>query len=105
MATCGAPAKPGLQFRGTSQATGDAGEDDGEVGGAEGPGQADEVRGADAALKRAGDLLAVVDQFPNEAEEAADGPGCRAGSRRIGGCSRGADLGLTRHERNKSMDG
>ena len=85
LAAGGAPAKPGFQGRGAAQAIGDAGEDDGEIGGAEGSGEQGEAWGGSALLDRAGELLAVVDQFADEAEDAADGGGDgRAGPRRIG---------------------
>ncbi len=69
------PAQPGLQRRGATQATGDAGEDDAEIGGAEGSGELNEAWGGGALLNRAGELPAVVDQFADEAEDAADGAG------------------------------
>jgi len=67
------PAQPGLQRRGATQATGDAGEDDAEIGSAEGSGELNEAWSGSAALNRVGELPAVVDQFADEAEDAADG--------------------------------
>ena len=82
-AACGALAEPGFQGRGAVQAGGDAGEDDGEVGGAEGSGEPGKSRGGGALLDRAGEVPAVVDQPAEHAEDAADtvgrvraGPGC-----------------------------
>ena len=65
--------KAGFERRGAAQAAGDAGEDDREVGGAEGAGEEGEAWGRGALLNRAGELLAVVDQFADEAEDAAEG--------------------------------
>ena len=102
----GALAEPGFQRRGAAQATGDAGEDDGEVGGAEGSGEQGEAWGGGALLHRAGELLAVVDQFADEAEDAAEAAGHgRAGPRRIGVRGWGGGLGRGGHERNKNTAG
>ena len=65
----------GFEGRGSAQAIGDAGEDDREVGGAEGSGEHGETWGGSALLDRAGELLAVVDQFADEAEDSAEGGG------------------------------
>jgi hypothetical protein len=97
------PAQPGLQRRGATQATGDAGEDDSEIGSAEGSGELNEAWGGGAALNRLGELPAVVDQFADEAKDAVDGTGyARAGPVRIGSCGRGGSLGRGRHERNRN---
>jgi hypothetical protein len=97
-------AKPGFQRRGAAQAIGDAGEDDGEIGGAEGSGERGKAWGGSALVDRAGDLPAVVDQFADEAEDAAEGGGhCRAGPGRIGMWGWGGRLGLGIHGRNKNM--
>ena len=61
------------------QATGDAGEDDGEVGGAEWFGEEGEAWGGGALLDRGRELLAVVDQFADEAEDAVEAAGCGRG--------------------------
>ena len=99
-------AERGFEGRGATQAVGDAGEDDGEVGGAEGSGEEREAWGGGALLNRAGELLAVVDQFADEAEDAAEaaGYGC-GGPGRIGVCGWGGGLGGGGHERNKNMGG
>ncbi len=100
----GAPAEPGFQGRGAAQAIGDAGEDDGEIGGAEGSGEEGEAWGGGALLDGAGELLAVVDQFADDAEDAAEGGGhgC-VGPGRIGVCGWGGRLGG--HERNENTEG
>ena len=73
------------------QAIGDAGEDDGEVGGAEGSGEEGEAGGGRAKLDRGGELLAIVDQF-------ADGA-LRTRPRRLGMGGDGAgSLGGSGHE-------
>ena len=97
------PAKPGFQCRGAAQAIGDAGEDDGEIGGAEGPGEQGEARGRGALLNRAGEFLAVIDQFADQAEDAADAAGdVGAGPRWLGVRGWGRSLGCGRHEQNKN---
>ena len=102
LAACDAPAKPGLQCRGAAQAIRDAGENDREIGGAEGHDEQGEARGGGAALHRAGELPAVVDQFANDAEDAADGGGDgKAGPMRIGGRGWGGGVGRG-HEQNKN---
>jgi hypothetical protein len=68
-------AQPGLQRRGATQATGDAGEDDAEIGGAERSGELHEAWDGSALLNRVGELPAVVDQFADEAEDATDAAG------------------------------
>jgi len=106
LAACGAPAEPGFQCGGTAQAIGDAGEDDREIGGAEGSGEQGEAWGGSAKLNRAGELLAVVDQFADDAENAADG--ARDGAARpmgIGVRGGGGGLGVDAHERNKNTGG
>jgi hypothetical protein len=101
LAAVGAAAKRGFQGRGSAQAAGDAGENHGEVGGAEGCGEA---WGGGALLDCAGEMLAEVDEFADEAEDAVeaagygwDGPG------RIGVCDWGGGLGGGGHERNKNI--
>ena len=74
-AACGALAKPGFEGRGATQAIGDAGEDGREIAGAEGSREQGEAWGVSALLHRAGELLAVVDQFADQAEDAAEGGG------------------------------
>ena len=103
LAARGAPAEPGFQGRGATQAIGDAGEDDGEIGGAEGPGEQGKARGGGALLDRAGELLAVVDQFADEAEDAAEAawacprrPGADRGPVVGVGSLRAADMNRTR---------
>ena len=102
LAAGGAMAKRGFQGRGAAQAIGDAGEDDGEIGGAEGSGEEGEAWGGSALVNRAGELPAVVDQFADEAEDAAEaaghgwgGPG-RIGVRGWGGGLGAADMNETR---------
>ena len=103
LAAGGALAKPGFQSRGAAQAIGDAGEDDGEIGGAEGSGEQGEAWGGSALLNRAGELPAVVDQFADEAEDAAEGGGHgRVGPGRIGVRGWGGGWGGGGHERNKN---
>jgi hypothetical protein len=104
LAAAGAAAKRGFQGGGSAQAAGDAGENDGEVGGAEGCGGEGEAWGGGALLDCAGEMLAEVDEFADEAEDAVeaagygwDGPG------RIGVCDWGGGLGGGRHERNKNI--
>jgi hypothetical protein len=96
-------AQPGLQRRGATQATGDAGEDDAEIGGAERSGELHEAWDGSALLNRFSELPAVVDQSADEAEDAADRTGdVTAGPVSIGSCGRGGGLGRGRHERNKN---
>ena len=92
-------AQPGFERRGAAQAVGDAGEDDREVGGAEGAGEQGEAWGSGALLDRAGELRAVVDQFTDEEEDAAEGR--RHGGvapERIGVCGWCGGLGGGGHE-------
>ena len=104
-ASCGVPGEPGFQHRGTPQATGDAGEDDGDIGGAEGSGEEGEAWGASALLHRGGELLAVVDQFAHEAEDAAEAGGrVGAGPGRIGLRGWGGEFEGGGHERNKNTN-
>ena len=103
LAACRAPAERGFQGRGAPQAIGDAGDDGGEIGGAEGSGEESEAWGGGAKLDGAGELLAVVDQFANEAENAAEAAGhVNIGPGRIGGCGWGRWLGGSGHERNEN---
>ena len=91
----GATAQRGFEGRGATQAAGDAGEDGGEVGGAEGFGEEGEAWGGGALLDRGGELLAVVDQFADDAEDAAEAAGCVCvGPRWIG--VRGSGRGVGR---------
>lgn len=77
-------AERSFQRRGAPQASGDAVEDGGEVGGAEGFGEQGEAWNGGAVPDRAGELLAVVDQFADEAKNAVEGGGrCWVGPRRI----------------------
>ena len=81
------------------QAGGDAGEDDGEVGGAEGSGEQGESRGGGALLDRGGEVPAVVDQLAEHAEDAADAAGhVRAGPGWIGVHGQGGRLSRGEHE-------
>jgi hypothetical protein len=73
LAAGGALAKPGFQCHGAAQAIGDAGEDDSEIGGAEGSGEEGKAWGGSAMPNRARELPAVVDQFADKAEHAAEG--------------------------------
>ncbi len=96
----------GFEGRGATQAAGDAGEDGGEVGGAEGFGEEGEARGGGALLDRAGELLAVVDQFADEAKDAAEAAGCVCvGPRWIGVRGCGGGLGGGGHELNENTKG
>ena len=98
-AACGAPAKPGFQGRGAEQARGDAGEDDREIGGGEGSGEKGTAWGADTLLNCGGELLAVIDQFAQDAEDATDaGRHARVGPGRIGGHGWDGSLGRGGHE-------
>ncbi|MFZ0020894.1 MAG: hypothetical protein WAL10_26560 [Acetobacteraceae bacterium] len=72
----GATTQRSFEGRGATQAAGDAGEDGGEVCGAEGFGEEGEAWGGGALLDRAGELLAVVDQFADDTEDAAEAAGC-----------------------------
>jgi hypothetical protein len=104
LAAVGAAAKRGFQGHGSAQAAGDAGENHGEVGGAEGYGGEGEAWGGGALLDRAGEMLAEVDEFADEAEHAVEaaGYGC-GGPGRIGVCDWGGGLGGGRHEQNKNI--
>ncbi len=103
-AALGAFAELGFQHRGPAQATGDAGEDDGDIGGAERSDEEGEAWGAGALLDRGGELLAVVDQLANEVEDAAEAAGhVGAGPRRIGLRGWGGELEGGGHERNKNI--
>ena len=105
LAASGMPAQPGLQRRGATQATGDAGENNAEIGGAEGTGELNEAWDGGVLLNRFSDLPAVVDQSADEAEDAADRTGdVTAGPVSIGSCGRGGGLGRGRHERNKNTN-
>ena len=99
-------AERGFEGCGATQAVGDAGEDDGEVSGAEGSGEEHEAWGGSAELNRACEVFAEVDQFADEAEDAAEaaGYGC-GGLGWIGICGWGGELGGGRHEQNKNMGG
>ena len=106
LAALDAAAQPGFQHCGATQATGDTGEDDREVGSAEGTDEPGKARGAGALLDRDGELLAVVDQFAHEAENAAEAGGrVRAGPGRIGLRGWGGKLEGGGHERNKNING
>jgi hypothetical protein len=75
----------GFKHRGPPQSVGDTGEDDGEIGGAERAGEQGEAWGGGALLDRDGELPAVVDQFTDEADDAAEATGrIRADPGRIG---------------------
>ena len=74
-AACGALAEPGFQGRGAAQAGGNAGEDDRDIGGAEGSGEEGEAGGGGALLDGGGELFAVVDQPAEDAEDATDAGG------------------------------
>ena len=102
--------QPGFERGGAEQAAGDARDDFPDVDGAEVPRDVGEVGGGGALLQRDGELPAVVDQRPDEAEEAPGAGGCvRAGGWPIlvgigavgwdGGGGRGG------HERNRSIGG
>ena len=58
-------------FFASRPALGDAGEDQGEVAGAEGGREVGLVVGDGALAERGGELLAVVDEFADEREQAA----------------------------------
>jgi hypothetical protein len=106
LAASSAPAKHGFQRGGAAQAVGDAGEDDSEIGGAEGYGEQGEAGGGSAALNRSGELPAVVDKFADDAEDAAESSGHgRAGPNRIGFRGWGGGLGRGGHEQNKNIRG
>jgi hypothetical protein len=93
----------GFQHCGTPQATGDAGEDDRKVGGAERSGEEGEAWGAGPLLDRDGELLAVIDQLADQVEDAAEAAGhVRAGPRWIGLGGWGGKLEGGGHERNKN---
>ncbi len=99
----GTPAQSDFQGRGEAQAIGDASEDGSDIGGAEGSGELGEARDGGTLLNRDGELLAVVDQFADEAEDAADAGGyVRAGPVWIGIRGRGGGLRAGVHERNKN---
>jgi hypothetical protein len=81
------------------QAAGDASKDGGDIGGAEAAGELGEAWAVGALLKRVGELSAVIDQFADDAEDAADGGGHgRGGPRWIGVHGWGGGL-VGRHER------
>ena len=67
---------PGFECLGTEQAAGDAREDQGDIAGAERVG---------VAAERGGELPAVVDELPDEAEEAAGAAGFGVGGGLCGG--------------------
>jgi hypothetical protein len=101
----GAGAKPGFQCHGAPQAAGDESEDDGQIGGSEGFGEAGETWSGGALLNRGGQFFPVVDQFANEAEDAADARGhVRTRPLRVG--FRGTDgrFGTGEHERDKNTE-
>ena len=60
-----------LEQTGAQQALGDAGEDQGEVAGAEGARDVGGVVGDGALAERVGELLAVVDELADEREQTA----------------------------------
>ena len=98
----GALEQPCLERVGALQATGDGGQDQRDIGGAEAEFDGGEVGGA--LLQRCGQLPAVVDQLADQAEQAAD----RAGRVRAGRNGRGlGDGGGGRggHGRNNSTGG
>ena len=102
-AALGAFAELGFQHRGPAQATGDAGEDDGDIGGAERSDEEGEAWGAGALLHRGGELFAIVDQLANEVEDAAEAAGhVGAGPGRIGLRGWGGEFEGGGHERNKN---
>ncbi len=77
-----------------------------EIGSAEGSGEQGEVWGGGALLDRAGDLPAVVDQFADEAEDAAEGGGHGSVDQgRIGVRGRGRRLDSRGHEQDKNIEG
>jgi hypothetical protein len=103
-AALGALAQPGFQGGGATQAVGDAGEDDGEVGGAEGYGEQGEARGGGALLGGGGELAAEVDQAADDAKDAADAGGHGwGGPRRIGVFGGGRGVGGGGHERKQNI--
>ncbi len=106
LAAFGAEAQFGLEGRGETQAVGDAGEDEREVGGAEASGEAGEVWGGGALLDRDGDLFAEVDESAEDAEYAADCGGRGWGGPRwigVGGRGRGEGW-AERHEQKKNTN-
>src|SRR5215472_11442597 len=98
-AACGALAQLGFQGRGATQTSGDASEDDREIGGAEGFGEVVKARGGGALLHSGDELFPVVDQFADQADDAAES-GRHAGARRIGAVldGRGWGGGRVGHE-------
>ena len=93
----------GFEGGGAAQAIGDAGEDDGDVGAAERSGEVGGAWGGGVLLDRGGELLAIVDEFAEDAEDAAEGIGHGfAGPGRNGIWGWRGELGGGRHERNKN---
>ena len=84
-----------LEVTGPEQALGDAGEDDGDVTGTEVAGEVARVIGSGALAKGGGELLAIVDEFADEREEAA-------GTAWWGSVSGGSHIG---HERRENTEG
>ena len=73
--------EPGFERVGQKQAAGDASEDQRDVAGAEIACDGEQVCGGGALLQGVGEVLALVDELAEEAEQAAGPAGCR----RVGG--------------------
>ena len=90
----------GFEGGGATQAAGDAGDDERNVGGAEGFGEEPEIRGGGALMGCGGELLAEVDQPADEEEDAVEGGGYGWGVPGwIGVGGRGRGVGGGGHER------
>ena len=98
----GATDDPGFERLDTLQATGDACEDLADIAGSEAVGGEARV-GRPALLECDGEFLGVIDEFADEAEEAAGAAGLVRGGRiGIGLLRWGRDAGRVGHERNKN---
>ncbi len=84
----------------TQQTAGDAGEDQGQVGGAEGAGGDGGVRTQAVFAECGGEFAAVVNQLPDEAEQASGAAGRWGGVCRRGGHWRERSIGQSSVSRN-----
>jgi hypothetical protein len=107
VAAGGAAEEPGFECRGAEQTAGEAGEDQGDVAGAEDAGDEGEAREdmrvCGVLLEGVGEVPAVGDQRAEEAEDLADAS--RLGPIGIGLARRDRCSGGGCHERNKNTEG